>query len=87
VVLGQGEGKVHTHGGNIQAVTAPDGLPLRVFEVEPGEQAARITRATATSQVPPVAAIWPGNLQFRGGPHQRGRPAIDHSTAAHGTRL
>jgi DDE superfamily endonuclease len=29
-------GKAHTHGGTIQAVTAPDGLPLRVSEVEPG---------------------------------------------------
>ena len=29
-------GKAHTHGGNIQAVLAPDGFPLRVSEVEPG---------------------------------------------------
>jgi DDE superfamily endonuclease len=29
-------GKAHTHGGTIQAVTAPDGLPLWVSEVEPG---------------------------------------------------
>ena len=29
-------GKAHTHGGNIQAVLAPDGFPLWVSEAEPG---------------------------------------------------
>src|SRR5260370_24646620 len=29
-------GKAHAHGGNIQAVSAPDGFPLWVSEVEPG---------------------------------------------------
>jgi hypothetical protein len=29
-------GKAHAHGGNIQAVTAPDGFPLWVSGVEPG---------------------------------------------------
>jgi DDE superfamily endonuclease len=29
-------GKAHAHGGNIQAVTAPDGFPLWVSEMEPG---------------------------------------------------
>jgi hypothetical protein len=29
-------GKAHTHGGNIQAVFAPDGFPLWVSDVEPG---------------------------------------------------
>ena len=29
-------GKAHAHGGNVQAVTAPDGFPLWVSEVEPG---------------------------------------------------
>jgi hypothetical protein len=29
-------GKAHTHGGNIQAVLAPDGFPLWVSGVEPG---------------------------------------------------
>ena len=29
-------GKAHCHGGNIQAVTAPDGFPLWVPEAEPG---------------------------------------------------
>ena len=29
-------GKAHTHGGNIQAVHAPDGFPLWVSPVEPG---------------------------------------------------
>jgi hypothetical protein len=29
-------GKAHVHGGNIQAVIAPDGFPLWISEVEPG---------------------------------------------------
>jgi DDE superfamily endonuclease len=29
-------GKAHCHGGNLQAVTGPDGFPLWVSEVEPG---------------------------------------------------
>jgi hypothetical protein len=29
-------GKAHTHGGNIQAVLAPDGFPLWISPVEPG---------------------------------------------------
>jgi hypothetical protein len=29
-------GKAHTHGGNIQAVSAPDGFPLWVSHAEPG---------------------------------------------------
>jgi hypothetical protein len=29
-------GKARTHGGSIQAVTAPDGLPPSVSEAEPG---------------------------------------------------
>jgi hypothetical protein len=29
-------GKAHTHGGNIQAVCAPDGFPLWVSDAEPG---------------------------------------------------
>ena len=29
-------GKAHCHGGNVQAVTAPDGFPLWLSEVEPG---------------------------------------------------
>ena len=29
-------GKARTRGGNIQAVLAPDGFPLWVWEVEPG---------------------------------------------------
>lgn len=29
-------GKAHQHGGNLQALSAPDGLPLWIAEVEPG---------------------------------------------------
>jgi len=36
VVLRQGLGKAHCHGGNIQAVLAPGGFPLWVSEAEPG---------------------------------------------------
>jgi hypothetical protein len=36
VVLRQGRGKAHVHGGNVQAVMAPDGFPLWVSGAEPG---------------------------------------------------
>jgi hypothetical protein len=36
VVLRQGDGKAHAHGGNIQAVTAPGGFPLWISQAEPG---------------------------------------------------
>jgi DDE superfamily endonuclease len=58
-------GKAHTHGGNIQAVLAPDGFPLWVSEVEPGSvhdiTAARrhalpaLYHAAATAQLPTLA--------------------------------
>ena len=47
-------GKAHTHGGNIQAVLAPDGFPLWVSPVEPGSvhdiTAARIHALPALCQ-------------------------------------
>jgi DDE superfamily endonuclease len=47
-------GKAHTHGGNIQAVSAPDGFPLWVSEAEPGSMhditAARIHALPALYQ-------------------------------------
>jgi hypothetical protein len=58
-------GKAHCHGGNIQAVTAPDGFPLWVSPVEPGSvhdiTAARIHAlpalycAAATANLPTLA--------------------------------
>ena len=36
MVLGQGEGKAHCHGDDIQAVCAPDGFPLWLSPAEPG---------------------------------------------------
>jgi hypothetical protein len=39
-------GKAHTHGGNVQAVTAPDGFPLWLSPAEPGS-AHDITAARA----------------------------------------
>jgi hypothetical protein len=53
-------GKAHAHGGNIQALSAPDGFPLWVSEVEPGSvhdmRAARTPRAGRPVLGPP--AIW-----------------------------
>jgi DDE superfamily endonuclease len=47
-------GKAHTHGGNIQAVIAPDGFPLWVSDAEPGSMhdltAARIHALPALYQ-------------------------------------
>jgi hypothetical protein len=47
-------GKAHAHGGNIQAVSAPDGFPLWVSDVEPGSvhdlTAARIHALAALYQ-------------------------------------
>ncbi len=33
---GWNSGKAHHHAGNVQALSAPDGLPLWVSDVEPG---------------------------------------------------
>jgi hypothetical protein len=47
-------GEAHAHGGNIQAVTAPDEFPLWVWQVEPGSvhdiTAARIYAARGSSR-------------------------------------
>jgi hypothetical protein len=48
-------GKAHTHGGNIQAVAAPDGFPLWVSDVEPGS-VHDITAAHALPALYPAAA-------------------------------
>ncbi len=60
-------GKAHTHGGNIQAVLAPDGFPLWVSDAEPGSvhdiSAARIHAlpalywAAATADLPTLADL------------------------------
>jgi hypothetical protein len=57
-------GKAHAHGGNIQAVPAPDGFPLWVSEVEPGSvhdlTAARIHALPACTRPPrPGCPPWP----------------------------
>jgi hypothetical protein len=53
--------KAHTHGGNIQAVLAPDGFPLWVSGVEPGSvhdiTAARLHALPALCR---AAAPWAG---------------------------
>jgi hypothetical protein len=50
-------GKAHAHGGNIQAVCAPDGFPLWVSEVEPGSvHDLTAARAHALPALYPAAA-------------------------------
>jgi hypothetical protein len=50
-------GKAHTHGGNVQAVLAPGGFPLRVSEVEPGSvHDLTAARARAFPALYPAAA-------------------------------
>ncbi len=57
-------GKAHHHGGNVQAVTRPDGFPLWISPAEPGSvhdiTAARIHALPALS-APPLTArpLWP----------------------------
>jgi len=50
-------GKARTHGGNIQAVLAPDGFPLRISAAEPGSvhdiTAARVHALPALTAPPP----------------------------------
>ena len=50
-------GKAHAHGGNVQAVCAPDGFPLWVSEVEPGSvHDLTAARANAFPALYPAAA-------------------------------
>jgi hypothetical protein len=49
-------GKAHHHGGNVQALSAPPGVPLRVSDVLPGS-AHGIT--VARHQVAPALPDWP----------------------------
>ncbi len=50
--------KIHSHGGNIQVVSAPDdGWPLWVSDVRPGRE--HDTTALRTSGALPVLADWP----------------------------
>ena len=50
-------GKAHRHGGNVQAVLAPDGFPLWVSEVEPGSvHDITAARAHAPPALYPAAA-------------------------------
>jgi DDE superfamily endonuclease len=50
-------GKAHTHGGNVQAVLAPDGFPLWVSDVEPGSvHDITAARARALPALYPAAA-------------------------------
>jgi hypothetical protein len=50
-------GKAHTHGGNVQAVCAPDGFPLWVSDAEPGSvHDLTAARAHAFPSLYPAAA-------------------------------
>jgi hypothetical protein len=50
-------GKAHAHGGNVQAVLAPDGFPLWVSQVEPGSvHDITAARAHALPALYPAAA-------------------------------
>src|SRR5260221_7379015 len=50
-------GKAHTHGGNVQAVLAPDGFPLWVSQVETGSvHDITAARAHALPALYPAAA-------------------------------
>jgi hypothetical protein len=50
-------GKAHAHGGNVQAVLAPDGFPLWVSDVEPGSvHDITAARAHAFPALHPAAA-------------------------------
>jgi hypothetical protein len=57
-------GKAHAHGGNIQAVIAPDGFPLRISQVAPGSvhdiTAAASTPCPRCTELPrPDCRPWP----------------------------
>jgi DDE superfamily endonuclease len=47
-------GKAHTHGGNIQAIIAPDGFPLWVSDVEPGS-----VHDITAARLPALPALYP----------------------------
>ena len=67
-------GKAHAHGGNIQAVTAPDGFPLWVSDAEPGSVPASPPPAPtpcrlSTRQPPRACPRWPALEMTRGYRH------------------
>jgi hypothetical protein len=71
-------GKAHAHGGNIQAVIAPDGFPLWVSEVEPGSvhdiTAARIHALPVLYPCCSVGTACPGRPRLRRRGHRHPRP-------------
>ena len=68
-------GKAHAHGGNIQAIFAPDGFPLRAWPAEPGS--AHDSTAARAHALP---ARYPGR---RSGPAGPARPGIRRSRDRH----
>jgi hypothetical protein len=57
-------GKAHCHGGNVQAVTAPDGFPLWVSERSQARCTTSPPRASmpcprSTTSPPPACPLWP----------------------------
>ncbi|MGS2647800.1 transposase family protein [Streptosporangium sp. G12] len=57
-------GKAHHHAGNVQALSAPDGLPLWVSDVEPGSihDLAAAPAKPATSPAPPSSSSIPSTI-------------------------
>ena len=71
-------GKAHAHGGNIQAVIAPDGFPLWVSDAEPGSvhdiTAARIHALPALYQAAAAGLPDPGRPRLRRRRHRHPHP-------------
>jgi DDE superfamily endonuclease len=68
-------GKAHAHGGNVQAVLAPDGFPLWVSQAEPGSvHAHTAARAHALPALYPAAAAGLPALADPGYPGPPERP-------------
>ena len=69
-------GKAHAHGGNVQAVLAPDGFPLWVSQVEPGSMH-DITAARAHA----LPALYPAATA--GLPARRSSSPISSTATSH----
>ena len=71
-------GKAHVHGGNIQAVIAPDGFPLWVSEAEPGSvhdiTAARIHALPGLYRAAATGLPTPRRPRLRRRGHRRSYP-------------
>ena len=82
-------GKAHTHGGNIQAVSAPDGFPLWISDAEPGSvhdiTAARIHALPALYRAAAAESAHAGRSGLRRRRHRHSHPR-QAATRRPGTR-